>query len=95
MLNVLAYKLHLNLPKNQERSGKFTSPVLNSFVSEAEGLGSILRSVKSDTALPAARHRCDISSKEAGVLPGCNNAEMGLSNSLDASAYRTVFARNK
>ena len=91
MLKFLAYKLHLNLPKNQEGSGKFTSFVTNTFVSEAEGLSSILRSVKSDTALPAARHRCDTSSKEAGVLPGCNNVEMGLSNSLDASAYCTVL----
>ena len=31
---------------------------------------------KSDTVLPTARHRCDISSKGA-VLPGRNDAEMG------------------
>ena len=30
--------------------------------------------------LPTARRRCDISSKGA-VLPGCNDAEMGLANS--------------
>ena len=36
---------------------------------EREVRGSNLESVKSDTVLPTARHRCDISSKEA-VLPG-------------------------
>ena len=47
-------------------------------------LGSNFGPVKSDTVLPMARHRCDISSKEA-VLPGRNDAEMGPSNSVHAS----------
>ena len=41
--------------------------------------------IKSDIVLPTARHRCDISSKEA-VLPGRNNVEMSSANSLHASA---------
>ena len=42
--------------------------------------------IKSDTVLPKVRHRCDISSKGAG-LPGRNDAEMGATNSLHASVY--------
>ena len=45
--------------------------------------GSNLGLVKSDTVLPTARHRCDISSKGA-VLPGRNDAETGPANSLHA-----------
>ena len=52
---------------------------------EREVRGSNLGPVKSDTVLPTARHRCDISSKGA-VLPGRNDAEMGPANSLHASA---------
>ena len=48
--------------------------------------GSNLYPVKSDTVLPTARHRCNISSKGA-VLPRRNDAEMGPTNSLHASAY--------
>ena len=51
---------------------------------EREVWGSNLGPVKSDTVLPTARHRCDISSKGA-VLPGRNDAEMGPANSLHAS----------
>ena len=51
--------------------------------------GSNLGPVKSDTVLPTARHRCDISSNEA-VLPGCNDAEMGPTNSLHDLAYQRV-----
>ena len=47
---------------------------------ERKVLGSNLGPVKSDVVLPTARHRCDISSKEA-VLPGRNDAEMGPANS--------------
>ena len=39
---------------------------------EREVRGSNHGPVKSYTVLPTARHRCDISSKEA-VLPGCND----------------------
>ena len=53
---------------------------------EREVRGSNLGPVKLDTMVPTARHRCDISSKEA-VLPGRNNAEMGPANLLQASAY--------
>ena len=52
---------------------------------EREVWGSNLGPIKSDTVLPTARHRCDISSKGA-VLPGRNDAEMGPANSLHASA---------
>ena len=38
--------------------------------------GSCLWPVKLDTVFPTARHRCDISSKEA-VSPGRNDAKMG------------------
>ena len=78
----------------------------NAFVSGAGGLrfksqaGQIGHSVangspplrKSDTVLPTARHRCDISSKEA-VLPGRNDAEMGPANSLHASAYYSDYTK--
>ena len=47
--------------------------------------GSIFISVKSNTVLPTARHRCDISSNEA-VLPGRNDAEMGPVNLFNALA---------
>ena len=43
---------------------------------EQEVRGSNLGLVKSNTVLPTARHRCDISLKEA-VLPGRNDVEMG------------------
>ena len=46
--------------------------------------------VKSDTELPTACHRCDISLKGA-VLPGCNDAEMSAANSLHASAYSSKY----
>ena len=52
---------------------------------EREVWGSNLGPVKLDTVLPTARHRCDIFSKRA-VLSGCNDAEMGLANSLHASS---------
>ena len=52
---------------------------------EPEVRGSNLGPVKSDTVLPTARHRCDISSKDA-VLPGDNDTEMGPANSLQALA---------
>ena len=52
---------------------------------EREIWGSNLGSAKSDTMLPTARHRSNISSKEAG-LPGRNDMEMSLANSLHASA---------
>ena len=46
--------------------------------------------VKSDTVLPTARDRCDISSKGA-VLPWRNDAEMGPANSLHTSAYYSEY----
>ena len=55
------------------------------FSLEREIRGSNLGPVKSDTVLPTARHRCDISSKEV-VLPGRNDVEMGPANLLHASA---------
>ena len=57
---------------------------------EREVWGSNLGPVKSDTMLPTARHRCDISSKEA-VLPRRNDAETGPANSLHASAYYSEY----
>ena len=57
---------------------------------EREVWGSNLGPVKSDTVLPTARHRCDISSKGA-VLPGRNDAEMGLTNSLHAPAHYNEY----
>ena len=57
---------------------------------EREVWGSNLGPVKSDTVLPTARHRCDISSNGA-VLPGRNDAEMGPANSLHASAYHSEY----
>ena len=53
---------------------------------EREVWGSNLGPVKSNTVLPTARHRSDISSKGA-VLLGRNDAEMGPANSLHAWAY--------
>ena len=52
---------------------------------EREVQGSNRGPVKLDTVLPTARHCGDIPSKEA-VLPGCSDAEIGLANSLHASA---------
>ena len=52
---------------------------------EREVLLSNLEPVESDTVLPTARHRCDISSKEA-VLLVRNDAEMGPAYTLHASA---------
>ena len=57
---------------------------------EREVRGSNLGPVKSDTVLPTARHRCNISSKGA-VLPGRNDAAMGPANSLHASAYYSEY----
>ena len=39
---------------------------------------------KSDTALPTARHRCDIS--KGAMLPVCNDTELSSTNSLHTSA---------
>ena len=50
----------------------------------------ILGPVKSETVLPTARHRCDISSKGA-VLPARNDASMGPVNLLNASAYYSEY----
>ena len=47
----------------------------NAFVSGTGGLRFKSRAVKSDTVVPTARHRCDISWKGA-VLPGRNDAEI-------------------
>ena len=55
----------------------------NVFVSGSRGPRFKSRSVKLNTVLPIARHRCNISSKEA-VLPGFNDAKMGPDNSLYA-----------
>ena len=57
---------------------------------EREVRGTNLGPVKSDTVLPTARHRCDVSSNGA-VLPGRNDAEMGPANSLHASAYYSEY----
>ena len=57
---------------------------------EREVRGSNLGPVKSDTVLPTAHHRCDISSKGA-VLPGRNDEEMGPANSLHALAYYSKY----
>ena len=57
----------------------------NALVFGAGGLMSNLKSVKSDTVLPTARHCCDVSFK-GSMLPGQNDAEMSRSNSLHASA---------
>ena len=62
----------------------------NAFVSGAGGLRFNFRAGKSDTVLPTARHRCNISSKGA-VLPGRNDAELGPANSLHASAYYSEY----
>ena len=51
---------------------------------EREVRGSNLGPVKSDTVLPTARHRYNVSSK--AVLPGRNDVEMGPANLLHASA---------
>ena len=64
----------------------------NAFVSGAGGLRFNLGPVKSNTVLPTARHRCDISSKEA-VLPWRNDAKMGPANSLHASAYYSDYKK--
>ena len=56
---------------------------------ESEVRGSNLGPVKSDTVLPTARHRYDISSKGA-VLPGRNDAGMGPTNSLHAGVIQRV-----
>ena len=53
---------------------------------EREIRSSNLGPVKSNTVLPMARHRCDISLKGA-VLTERNDAEMDLTNSLHASMY--------
>ena len=52
---------------------------------EWEVWGSNLGPIKLDTVLPAARYRCDVSSKGA-VLPGRNDATEGPANSFHASA---------
>ena len=49
-------------------------------------MSSNLGSVKSDTVLPTAGHRCDISLKKGAVLPVSNIAGMDPANSLHAAA---------
>ena len=46
--------------------------------------------VKSNTALPAAFYRCDISLKGAMLL-GCNDTVMGRANSSCASTYYSMY----
>ena len=55
---------------------------------DREVWGSYLRPVKSDTALPTASHRRDISSNRA-VLRGRNNAEVGPAISSHTSAQHS------
>ena len=62
----------------------------NAFVSGAEVEGSSPGPVRSDTGLPTACHRYDISSKRT-LLSGCNVGEMGLAKSLHASAYCSEY----
>ena len=57
---------------------------------EREVWGSNFRSVKSETVLPTARHRCDISLKGV-ALPGRSNAEMGPANSSHPSAQHKEY----
>ena len=57
---------------------------------EREVRSSNLGPVKSNTVLPTARHRYDISS-EGAMLPGRNDAEMCSANSLHASAYYSEY----
>ena len=57
---------------------------------EREIRGSNLGPVKLDTVLPMARNSCDTTAKGA-VLPGRNDAEMGPTNSLQASAYYSDY----
>ena len=68
----------IKIRTNCIRSARWQSD--NAFVSGAGGLR-----FKSDTGLPTVRYRCNVSSKGA-VLPGRNDAEMGHTNSLHASA---------
>ena len=60
---------------------------------EREVHGSNLGPIKSDSVLPTARHRCDISSKDA-VLPRRNDAEIGPANSLHASAHTASIMKD-
>ena len=55
-----------------------------------EVVGLNLGPVKSNTLLPTARHRWDLSSKVA-VLSGRNEAEMDTANSLHASAWYSEY----
>ena len=74
--------------QKHKKKGKANQPVGRAVTRsslERKVWDSNLRLVKSDTVLPTARHRCDISSKGA-VLPGRNDAENGPANSLHASA---------
>ena len=57
---------------------------------DREVQGSNIGPVKSNTVLPTAHHRCHISLKEA-VVPGPNDAEIGPSNLLQASAKYHVY----
>ena len=59
---------------------------------EREVWGLNPRSIKSDAVLPTARHRCDISSREA-LLHERNDAEMGSANSLHASALYSEYSQ--
>ena len=61
---------------------------------EREVWDSNLGPIKSDTVLPTARHRCDISSKGA-VLPGRNDAEIGPVNLLHVHASAYYIERNE
>ena len=58
--------------------------VTRSSMERAEVWGSNFEPVKSDTVLPTARHRGNISSKE--FLSGRNDTELGSENSLHASS---------
>ena len=60
-------------------------PSGNGFVFGAGDMRSNIGPVKTDTMLPTARHRCDISSK-GFVLPGRIDAKTDPANSLYASA---------
>ena len=57
---------------------------------ERDVRGSNLWLVKSETVLPTAGYRCNISLEKA-VLPERNDAEMGLANSLHALAYYSEY----
>ena len=101
----MTWETWVKLQQPQQKIGKFNNTFFindyhnnqnlgwssgNAFVSGAGGLRFKSRAGQTEPVSSTIRHRRNIFFKEA-VLPGCNDAEIGPSNSLHPLAYYSEY----